>query len=77
MLHEEVALYEKLTGEDGWHTPIMKVGSYLDGYEKGLSILEDIKAKIPNMTHWQSPDGQDLVMVADMVELIDEYISGK
>lgn len=35
MLHEEVTKYNKLTGEDGWMTPVIKVGAYLDGYDKG------------------------------------------
>ena len=46
MLRDEMELYTKLTGEDGTHVPIMKLGAYLDGYEKGLSVLEDIKAEI-------------------------------
>lgn len=36
MLREEIAQYTELTGEDGWHVPIIKVGAYLDGYNKGL-----------------------------------------
>ena len=46
MLRDEMELYSKLTGEDGTHVPIMKLGAYLDGYEKGLSVLDDIKAEI-------------------------------
>ena len=41
------------------------------------AVLEDIKAEIPKMSHWESADGQDLVMVADMIELINQYTSGK
>lgn len=37
MLRDEMKLYTKLTGEDAAHVPIMKIGAYLDGYEKGLS----------------------------------------
>ena len=35
MLHEEVALYAKLTGNDAENTPVCVIGAYLDGYEKG------------------------------------------
>ena len=38
MLWEEVEKYTKLTGEDATHVPIMKLGAYLDGYEKGIEI---------------------------------------
>ena len=37
MLRDEMELYTKLTGEDATHVPIIKMGAYLDGYEKGLS----------------------------------------
>ncbi len=41
MLKEEVEEYSKLTGEDGWHVPIIKIGAYLDGYHKGLEVFEE------------------------------------
>lgn len=46
MLREEVEQYTKLTGEDGWHVPIMKIGAFLDGYNTGLEVLDKIRAKI-------------------------------
>lgn len=46
MLWEEVEKYTKLTGEDGTHVPIMKLGAYLDGYEKGTEVLDKIRAEI-------------------------------
>ena len=46
MLRDEVEQYTNLTGEDGWHVTIMKVGAYLDGYNKGLEVLEKIRAEI-------------------------------
>lgn len=46
MLWEEVKKYTKLTGEDGWHTPIIKVGAYLDGYDKGTAVIDKIRAEI-------------------------------
>lgn len=46
MLRDEVEQYTKLTGEDGWKVPIMKIGAYLDGYYKGLEVLDKISAEI-------------------------------
>jgi hypothetical protein len=46
MLRDEVEQYTKLTGEDGWHVPIIRVGAYLDGYNKGLEALDKIRAEI-------------------------------
>lgn len=40
MLHDEVELFSKLSGEDGWHTSIARVGAYLDGYNKGKEETE-------------------------------------
>lgn len=46
LLRDDIEQYSKLTGEDGWHVPIIKVGAYLDGYNKGLSALDQIRAEI-------------------------------
>ena len=46
MLWEEMEKYTKLTGEDATHVPIMKIGAYLDGYEKGTEVLDKIRAEI-------------------------------
>ena len=35
--------------------------------------LDDIKAEIPILSHWQTDDGQDLLMVADVLECIDNH----
>jgi len=43
MLREEVEEYSKLTGEDGWCVPVIKIGAYLDGYNKGLEELKQLK----------------------------------
>lgn len=45
MLRDEVEQYTNLTGEDGWHVPIMKVGAFLDGYNRGLE-------QEPKTGHW-------------------------
>lgn len=38
-----------------------------------MSVIEDIKAEIPILSHWQTDDGQDLLMVADALECIDKH----
>ena len=39
-LREEVELYSKITGKDGWNEPIVRIGAFLDGYEKGKEDAE-------------------------------------
>ena len=48
MLKDDIEKYTNLTGEDGWHVPIMKVGAYLDGYNKGLDVLDKIRDEFIN-----------------------------
>ena len=79
MLHEEVALYKKLTGDNSNNIPIIQIGAYLDGYEKGLSVLKDIKAEIEasrevNLKNWKADKAYGLKIALD---IIDRYISGK
>ena len=40
---------------------------------KSGTSLNDIKAEIPILSHWQTDDGQDLLMVADVLECIDKH----
>lgn len=35
-LNYEMARYTELTGEDGTRVPIIQLGSFLDGYDKGF-----------------------------------------
>lgn len=35
MLRDDIARYTELSGEDGEHTSIQRIGAYLDGYDKG------------------------------------------
>ena len=46
MLREDIEQYTKLNGEDGWHVPILKLGAYLDGYNKALEIIDKIRSDI-------------------------------
>ena len=51
MLWEEMEKYTELTGEDAEHVPIMKIGAYLDGYEKGIEIINKLRAEIIERKH--------------------------
>ena len=46
LLREDIEHYTKLTGVDGCNVPILKVGAYLDGYNKGLEVLDKIRKEI-------------------------------
>lgn len=39
-LRNEIELFTKLSGEDGLHTSIGRIGAYLDGYKKGKSEMQ-------------------------------------
>lgn len=43
--------YTKLTGEDATHVPIMKIGAYLDGYDKGIENFNKLRAEIVERKH--------------------------
>lgn len=66
MLRKEIEQYIKLTGEDGLHVPIMKLGAYLDGYNKGLKVLDKIRDEIGTMSG-------DIETIADILAIIDKY----
>lgn len=74
MLRDEVEQYTTLTGEDGWKVPIMKVGAYLDGYNKGLSVLDKIYNDIQNLRDCSCycSDG----IIDDVEDIIDKYRVG-
>ena len=52
MLREEADQYTKLTGKDWWHVPISTIGAYLDGYNKGLEVLDKIRAEVVHLHDW-------------------------
>lgn len=71
MLKDDIEKYTNLTGEDGWHVPIMKVGAYLDGYNKGLDVLGKIRAEIIELPTI-SFNAND-VYKADVLQIINKY----
>ena len=38
-LRDEMIKYEQITGESAEHVPIIKLGAFLDGYEKAIEDL--------------------------------------
>ena len=48
MLHEEVEKYINLSGDkEAWqNTSISRIGGYLDGYDRGLEALDEIRAEV-------------------------------
>lgn len=77
MLWEEMERYTKLTGEDATHVPIMKLGAYLDGYEKGIEVLDKIRAEIEetytNITYQENRDRKATWGLRKALEIIDKY----
>ena len=76
MLREEIEQYTKLTGEDGWHVPIVKVGAYLDGYNKGLEALDKVRAEIEQNAYpiVHGCNNHELGMTLyGIIQVIDEY----
>ncbi len=73
--------------EDGSFTPIEEepLNMYDIGREQGRKLeakkwqskIGLIISAIPNMAHWKSADGQDLVMAYDAIRLIKETIDGE
>lgn len=62
-LREEMWRYEQLTGESAEHIPIIQLGAYLDGVDKGIEELEKIKAEVDKKY--------------DELYVIDEFTNGK
>lgn len=73
MLRDEVEQYTKLTGEDGWKVPIMKVGAYLDGYNKGLEVLDKIRAEIEQERVGYPPSADYYKAIIKCLQIINKY----
>lgn len=81
MLREEMEKYTKLTGEDATHVPIIKLGAYLDGYEKGIEMLDKARAEIeqkarPNEIGGRGNGKSIRYGLCMALEIIDKYRQG-
>ena len=76
MLNEEVEKYINLSGDkEAWqNTSVSRIGGYLDGYDKGLEVLDKIRAEIDLDTRIQVKHYTNTDAVIDTVlEIIDKY----
>ena len=77
MLIEELEKYTKLTGKNNWHVPISTIGAYLDGYNKGIEVLDKIRAEIEetyiNLTYQENKDKTSSWGLRKALEIIDKY----
>lgn len=71
LLRDDIEQYTKLTGVDGWNVPIMKIGAYLDGYNKGLDVLDRIRAEIVELQKDYCEYGW---AYDDVLDIIDKYM---
>lgn len=74
MLRDEIKRYTNLTGEDGWHVPIMKICAYLDGYDKGLEVLDKVRAEIDGLLN-DEDSNMYAHGVMDCLEIIDKFMA--
>lgn len=77
-LSEEMWRYGKLTGESAEHIPIIQLGAYLDGVDKGIEELEKIKGEIKELAFLLddlSPDKEFVIDLDNIEEVIDNHIS--
>lgn len=65
-LREEMARYEHLTGESAEHIPIIKIGAFLDGVDRGIAELEAIKAEF---------EDKILLNQTVAIQIMDKHIS--
>ena len=66
-LKAEMARYEYLTGQSAEHVPIIKLGAYLDGVDKGIEELEKLKAEFEE-------DKYILLNQITAIKVIDNHI---
>ena len=77
MLREDVDKYTRLTGEDWLYVPIGKIGAYLDGYNKGLEVLDKIRAEIEelHLIGYATVDGKREIAMRAVMQIIDKYMA--
>jgi hypothetical protein len=75
MLWEEMEKYTKLTGEDATHVPIMKLGAYLDGYDRGTEVLDKIRAEIEqiHLIGYATVNGKREIASSAVMQILDKY----
>ena len=74
MLWEEMEKYRRLTGESTDGVPIIKLGAYLDGYDRGMEEIGKIREKVKRLKESSMIDYVSATSTIDTVlEIIDEH----
>lgn len=76
MLHEEVEKYINLSGDkEAWqNTSISRIGGYLDGFDKGLEVLDKIRAEIEKEADTSNRlQGISEIGLRKALKIIDKY----
>lgn len=77
MLRDDMEKYTILTGEDWGLTPINKMCAYLDGYDKGMEVLDKIRSEIESECCITVGRGNDpAITLRDVFKIIDKYKEG-
>lgn len=74
MLRDEVEEFTRLSGEDGAHTSICRIGSYLDGYHRAMKWIP-VTERLPDGRDWYLGIFQELdTGWTNPVPFICEYV---
>lgn len=74
-LREEMWRYGQLTGESAEHIPIIQLGAYLDGVDKGIEELEKIKTEIQGLIDFEESCCGNTTLGYQCLGVIDDKIS--
>ena len=77
MLRDDIARFTELSGEDGKHTSIQRIGSYLDGYDRAISDIRKLEDVV--YMHIDSLEGTRNIVEAGMLSAwkeVAEYVDG-
>ena len=76
MLHEEVEKYINLSGDkEAWqNTSVSRIRGYLDGYDKGLEVLDKIRAEIMQVANQEKFNDEKWALgLRYATKIIDKY----
>ena len=77
MLRDDIARFTELSGEDGEHTSIQRIGAFLDGYDSAISDIRKLKDIL--YMHIDSLEGTRNIVEAGMLSAwkeVAEYVDG-
>ena len=74
-LRGEMWRYGQLTGESAEHIPIIQLGAYLDGVDKGIEELEKIKTEIQGLIDFEESCGGNTTLGYQCLGVVKDRIS--